>query len=255
MTKLEYMIDTIKKKGKYITGSFGFRKNKFGLSADSAFAQQIIFGLYKNLSDDEKSTVKKGATRLTSIGFWDFLDQKLENPSKDSKPTVNASNLIDKLQSETKELKQKFLNMTKEWATSNFERVEKTFNWKEIDWCKYLKIEPSADNTFPRGFYNTSKAKTYEKLKREIDGIRRFGKSGYVSNALKDAEIHYEESIKKLATRIEEKGLDIENLKLSSSNVGVNFETKITDGVKTVRAFTIIASGLVQRPHYRYLVK
>ena len=61
--------------------------------------------------------------------------------------------------------------------------------------------------------------------------------------------------LKKLAFRIEQKGLNTDNLKLSSSHVGVNFETAITDGTKTVRAFTIIASGPVQRPHYRYLVK
>jgi hypothetical protein len=37
--------------------------------------------------------------------------------------------------------------------------------------------------------------------------------------------------------------------------VGVNFETTLSDGEKIVRAFTIVASGEIQKPHYRYLIK
>jgi len=167
-------------------------------------------------------------------------------------------NLIAKLKVETEELKDKFLKMTEEWATSNFERLEKTFKWQEEDWCKYFKIEPEFRHMawcFPRNFHNTANSKIYHKLQREIDGVRRFGKANYVAKELKNAEIHYEDSIEKLAFRIEQKGLDVDNLKLKSSNVGVNFETVISDGIKTVRAFTIIASGAIQRLHYRYLVK
>jgi hypothetical protein len=35
----------------------------------------------------------------------------------------------------------------------------------------------------------------------------------------------------------------------------VNIDMTLTDGEKTVKAFTIIAEGQIQRPHYRYLVK
>ena len=65
---------------------------------------------------------------------------------------------------------------------------------------------------------------------------------------------HYEDSIAKLAARIEAKGLNVSNLKVKTSHIGVNIETVLTDGSKTVKAFTIIAEGQVQRPHYRYLV-
>ena len=37
--------------------------------------------------------------------------------------------------------------------------------------------------------------------------------------------------------------------------IGVNIESIITDGTKTVRAWTIVAEGEIQRPHYRYLIK
>jgi hypothetical protein len=49
--------------------------------------------------------------------------------------------------------------------------------------------------------------------------------------------------------------LIVEKLVVETSHIGVNINTTLTDGEKTVRAFTIIASGEIQRPHYRYLVK
>jgi len=58
-----------------------------------------------------------------------------------------------------------------------------------------------------------------------------------------------------LAARIEKKGLNVEKIKTVTSHIGVNLETTLTDGTKTVRAWTIVASGEIQRPHYRYLIK
>jgi hypothetical protein len=51
------------------------------------------------------------------------------------------------------------------------------------------------------------------------------------------------------------KGIDINNMKVVSGYVGVNVEMTISDGDKYVKAWTIVAEGTVQRPHYRYLVK
>lgn len=76
-----------------------------------------------------------------------------------------------------------------------------------------------------------------------------------VEQAEKRANKHYEQSLIKLAGRIAEKGLNTSNLKAITSHIGVNIETTLTDGEKTVSAWTIIASGPIQRPHYRYLIK
>jgi hypothetical protein len=51
------------------------------------------------------------------------------------------------------------------------------------------------------------------------------------------------------------KGLNEENLKVVTSHIGININTTISDGDKTVKAWTIIAEGEIQKPHYRYLVK
>ena len=77
----------------------------------------------------------------------------------------------------------------------------------------------------------------------------------YINKELKLSEIHYDNSINKLAERIKLKDLNLDNLKVETSHIGVNINTTLTDGEKTIRAFTIIAGGDVQQPHYRYLIK
>jgi hypothetical protein len=72
---------------------------------------------------------------------------------------------------------------------------------------------------------------------------------------LKYAELHYEKSLHKLISRVESKGLNVDNIKIESNSIDVNINLILTDGEKTVKAWTIVAEGPIQRPHYRYLVK
>ena len=89
---------------------------------------------------------------------------------------------------------------------------------------------------------------------RETKALKS-GKDKWVRLAEKNAKAHYENSILKLALRIEKKELNQDKLKMVTSHIDVNIKTTITDGDNSVRAWTIIAEGEVQRPHYRYLVK
>lgn len=173
--------------------------------------------------------------------------------------------LIEILKNETQSLKEQYLKKTEEWATNYFEICKKRSTWKEVDWCTYLGIKPELKNSrlsesyqfysFPTGFYNTKQAREYDRLKNEVRTIVEKGLKVYLEKQKGIAESHYEYSILKLAERIEKKGLNQKNLKVVTSHIGVNIETTLTDGVKTVRAWTIVAEGEVQRPHYRYLVK
>lgn len=86
-------------------------------------------------------------------------------------------------------------------------------------------------------------------------GILNKGKQKFINSEKIKSENHYQQSILKLADRIEKKGLQKENLKFHTKEIGVNIETILTDGIKTVKAWTITAEGPIQRPHYRYLVK
>jgi len=145
--------------------------------------------------------------------------------------------LVKILKRETASLKDQYVEMTAKWARSEFANLRK---W-------------AVDYHAGKFGYGEASNKYY-RLPYEI--VNPNGKvEDYVAKQVKSAIDHYEDSIAKLAARINAKGLDVDKIKATTSHIGVNIETTLTDGVKTVRAFTIIAGGAVQRPHYRYLIK
>lgn len=153
--------------------------------------------------------------------------------------------LIDILKNETNSLKIQFIEFIKEYSINEFNQLSKlTYNEVNEKWGYY-------DIKWNR--WCQSK-KSYA-IWRQISKMTYEGLDVYVANAIKDAENHYENSIIKLALRIEKKELNIDLLKCTTSHIGRNINTTLTDGTKTVRAFTILAEGEIQKPHYRYLVK
>jgi hypothetical protein len=172
-------------------------------------------------------------------------------------------NLIEILKSETQTLKEQYLLKTKEWATNYYKVCESRKDWYEVEWCKFFGLTPEIKNPnskmqflgYPKGFYNTAKSGQLHKYQNEIHRTLTMGLEKYIEKELRYAEMHYEGSIIKLADRIEKKGLNQDKISVITSHIGVNINTTLTDGEKTVRAFTIIAEGEIQRPHYRYLIK
>jgi hypothetical protein len=173
------------------------------------------------------------------------------------------NNLIDILRTETQSLKDKYFEMTETWAKNSYNSILRKSKWDNQTWCESFGLKPQLKNpgtnlefySFPDGFYRTANYRKYRREMEEIIKVIKMGKEKYLEKQLKKAELHYESSLLKLAKRIELKKLNIENLKVITGYVGVNINMTLTDGEKTVKAFTIIAEGLIQRPHYRYLVK
>ena len=173
------------------------------------------------------------------------------------------NNLIDILRTETQTLKNKYFEMTEFWAKNSYKVIQQRKNWNTETWCSYLNITPEIKNPgtslehygFPKGFYNTSNSKKYKNMIDEIRRVVSMGEEKYIQKELKKADQHYETSLKKLTNRIELKNLNIEKMKIVTGYVGVNIDMTLSDGEKVVKAFTIIAEGTIQRPHYRYLLK
>lgn len=203
-----------------------------------------------------KYELKEYAKKIVELDFPSDMCNNVQEVKKNS-------NLVQMLFEQTQELKQEFLDKSKSYAIINYDRSVERKNWKEADWCKYFGLEPRKVNegtsmeflSFPQGFHNTKTARTYKAMKDEVYYVTRVTKEEYIAKELKNAEMHYEASIQKLALRIMKKNLDESKLKMVTGRVGVNITTTLTDGTKTVRAWTIVAEGIVQRPHYRYLVK
>ena len=133
--------------------------------------------------------------------------------------------LIDILKKETESLKIQYVEMTKEWAVKEFNYLKK---WA-ADYHKGVHGFDEASKKYYRlPYYIVNSNGTVEQ---------------HINKMVASAIEHYEFSIQKLALRIEKKGLNINNLTTVTAHEGVNIETTLTDGVKTVRAITIIATG------------
>ena len=172
-------------------------------------------------------------------------------------------NLIQVLRKETESLKTQFVEKRKTYASSYYDLCIRRKTWNEEEWCKYFGLTPRIANpgtkgeflTYPSNFHNTSNARRLDRIKADIRSILNLSLEKYLKQEELNAITHYENSILKLADRISKKGLNIEKLKTTTSHIGVNIETILTDDMKTVKAFTIVAGGEIQQPHYRYLIK
>jgi hypothetical protein len=147
--------------------------------------------------------------------------------------------LREKLLQEFDQVKQNYFGRVNEWALKqvqlNIKRRDNYYNKTKAD--------------FPGMDYYKEQKWVYNTPSWNFDFIK------FTEKALKDAQSHYHQMIEKLIFRINDKGLDVDKITIQSVHLGVNIDTVITDGVKTVTTSTIVASGPVQRPHYRYLIK
>ena len=163
--------------------------------------------------------------------------------------------LVQALRKETETMKIEYLNNISVWAVQQFEKVMK-INEDYLKQKKYYmnsglnELFGGAKEEPTQEFYQTR-----EFLLNKGFSMIKIGLKKYVENEVKKAEEHYENSILKLSSKIQSKGLNLEKLEVKSGRVDVNFETTLTDGEKIVKAFTIIAEGEIQKPHYRYLIK
>jgi hypothetical protein len=149
--------------------------------------------------------------------------------------------LLEILKKETNTLKEQYIEMCLSWGEKNYNTFKENINIMERNGIFYKN--------------NFGKTKAEDSNLNRIVSILNKGLEVYLDSIKKDAIEHYETSILKLNERILNKGLNIENIKIETSHIDVNIETVLNDGFKKVRAYTIIASGSVQKPHYRYLVK
>lgn len=149
--------------------------------------------------------------------------------------------LIEQLTEKTQDLKATYLEQVRVWAKNDFERIERLSKWYQTKEAYQNKDR----------YYQAQKF-----LYRSGYSTLQNGVEKYVEKELKNAELHYEQSIEKLVFRLNKKGVvDGSDFVITSGRVGVNFECRIEHDGKVTKAWTIIAEGAIQRPHYRYLVK
>jgi len=161
-----------------------------------------------------------------------------------------SDTLVSDLRIATQELKadyiQKVIDSANEMHNS---AVEKLSNAHKVKSEAYKTWRADWKNNILR-----KEANEAEKTFLRLSSIASVPLEKYIATEVKYGELHYENSLLKLADRLISKGIS-ENFKIKSGYVGVNFELVITHELGQVKAWTIIACGEIVRPHYRYLVK
>lgn len=177
---------------------------------------------------------------------------------------MNKTELINDLRQKLENTRIKNIQYKLSLGEKEYEDLKEKSKWTVVGWCEFLGIKPEFHEkkfgmkefySFPRGFYNTKLSSKYIRLQDKIKKALILGKTKFLEEVEKKANNHFLKATEKLADRIEDKGLDMGNLTVSWASIGINIEATICDGEKSVQAYTIVASGPIQKPHYRYLVR
>lgn len=235
------------------------------ISSPSGQYSSTAYGVV-TLKDDNKVSIsiydrKYQSSRLVAHATQiakEIVASDFNHPSITGEVVSTDSGLIGLLTKETAQLKEELMTRTQESAVLNFNivvsKIDSVKSQLEAVVSAYneaLKAKSNEMYSLRRDYDNVSKKLT------KMRSIMKMGLDAFVEEAMKNAEAHYSDSLYKLAERINQKGLDMSNFRMISGYVGINLEMTMTDGVKSVSAWTIWAaqdSELVS-PHYRYLVK
>lgn len=181
------------------------------------------------------------------------------------KDTNTSKGLASLLKDHTQELKADYLEKTKVYAANYFNHYLELLNRSEALWYDQFDIitkEQYGQTTIDYKLTSSRKLNEMRKLQRKCGDITRIGLANFTAKELKNAEDHYNSSIEKLAFKLNQKGItEDQEFEITSGRVKMNFECVIhhskIDGKYTqhTKAWTIIAEGPIQRPHYRYLIK
>lgn len=180
--------------------------------------------------------------------------------------------MLTQLNSEFATFKVDYLNQVEEWTIETqkyFQGIENEYN--QLQHCKGPKqiMERATCSLFRNYSYYTNDfsemtEEEVEKWNKKQDclSILRdckfpFGKATekLVEEQRSAASNWFDNSIAKLAQKIQDKGINAETMTITNTHIDRNLCTMIADGDKKVKAQTIFANGAIKRPHFRYLIK
>lgn len=228
--------------------------------------KSVIFGTVTLKNDGKVSISLAGANRYNSCAADRYQAKQLgkkiaeadfNHPEAYNLKVTNTSGLVDILKKETTELKTKFIERTIEYADKHYVWAEKVSNMSEEELVAKYGTRNLTHPYFSKGErITTTLSELGEKSRSEANSIVAKGLKEYKAGEVKNAERHYADSIESLALRLNAKGIkDDTQMTIKTATIGVHITTTIHHSGTTTKAWTIIAEGVVQRPHYRYLVK
>lgn len=204
----------------------------------------------------KKSTVEILRKAQEKFGYVYQLEEAL----KDLEAKQEGSpfkNLLAKLQIAIADFKTLFMERTKNWMTNDFYRLEKYFeiNLRESDEFTEWKTNKYPDY-MGNYKYRAWKSEYYAELAMNVSEAKKLGFDKWLAKKMKQADETFEAKTAKLASRLVRYEFDHNTLEVVGSVYNdVNFELMVKDKNQVKEFYTIIASGEIQRPHYRYLAR
>lgn len=227
------------------------------LREDEKISFSILGGTY-GLSSSAKYLAKSLGKEIIAKNFkHESVIEYSDSQSGDS--------LIPQLRKKTTELFDIFVYKRKLYAEKYYKYCEELSKLNDAEMREKFGEVKVIYNFYFTAFVDGKSIRTNERMelseygKKEINNARntvRKNLEEYIASEEKAAKEHYEKSLIKLADRLNKKGVTVaKELEIVSGFLGQNFEITIKHDEGVVRAWTIIAEGPVQRPHYRFLVK
>lgn len=159
-------------------------------------------------------------------------------------------NLIAQLTKETSTFRAEYMKQYEEYVRAEYISTSEKYG----NTCNGLSEKMEEELNLNCSIQNSSEHfRKYQKVENIISAVCHWFDEE-IAKEVRKAEKTFDAKIEKLAFRLEKKGFK-NTVKVSGMYTDGDLSCTITDGEQTAHAYTIIASGPVQRPHYRYLVK
>ncbi len=154
----------------------------------------------------------------------------------------NEKSLMQQLREQTLEFKKEFIEKRVLWELDRQVFLIKRYgNFRYEDWV----------GMFPRG--NMGLTQDGQRLRDEVDTYKRIPPQKLKEKAEKEAVEYFDTALAQLVNRLNKKGFTNPEVHVKTVNVSLEATIRQAD-MKTVYARTIIASGPIQRPHYRFII-
>lgn len=173
------------------------------------------------------------------------------------------SKLLSELKVHTKELKYAYIERTKQYANGMYDVCVEKSKWTDKQWYEKYNVmyevrRPGTTMEFVTVAVSDHYSKKHSRMLNDQSKVKdtlHLGREKFVEKRVKEAEYHYEDSMVRLCKKLNEVGVMEEtDFTVTSQVLNDNFECYITHPNGVVKAWTIIAGGPIQQPHYRYLV-
>lgn len=222
------------------------------LKNDGKVSVSMPYSNKYNTSAAERYQAKQLAMAIVAADF--------KHEAVNSLTIANTNGLVARLKAETVELLEGYIERTKKFAKQSYDWALSHASFTNVMYGeKYGLVERKEPIRMHDGRIVTHKlSQLAEKTRTQVVVILAYTAEQYEARQVKMATQHYNDSIEKLALKLNRKGIkDDTEMTMKSTSVGINLETIIHHEGTITTARTIFAAedSVLVSPHYRYLVK